>query len=285
MWPFLPRVGIRTLHDHSHLTWAFSPRVHLVQSFPTLCGYYHLSWPFSSCIYLVWPFPSLRRHSHLAWPFSPCIHLGWPFFTSCEHLHLPSTSHDLISLFPIGMGILTTCPPCTTISHLAWVFSHCMTILTAHLPCMTISHILTSYAHAHPLFTWCDHLPLHNFAILHGQEVGMAIQGDFAKVYIRENFWKSSFFALDITEITSTQSHLTSMRDNFAISLGCKVAKLSCPDARWLCKSHLVWPFSSGMLCVELSPSLPQKSPRMTILTLHGHSHLATTSHAPSIRK
>ena len=67
--------------------------------------------------------------------------------------------------------------------------------------------------------------------------------GDFAKVYKGKLMEIFIICALDIIKITSTHSHLTSMRDNFAILYGCEVAKLSHVDTRWLCKSHLTWPF------------------------------------------
>ena len=101
--------------------------------------------------------------------------------------------------------------------------------------------------------------------------------GDFAKVYKGKFMEIFIICALDIHKITSTQSHLTSMRDNFAILHGCKVAKLYCMDVRWLYKSDLAWPFSSciyHMLCVKLSPPANKSdltwafSPRMAILIL-----------------
>ena len=164
----------------------------------------------------MWPFPSLFRHSHLAWPFSPCIHLLWPFLTLRGYSHLASTLCDHF-------------PPCVG--------------------------ILTSHDHSNLVSTSCDHFLLHNFAILCGHKVEMATQVILQK-YMRKFLEIFIIYTLDIAEVTSTQSCLAWMWDDFA-NLTLRghshlafCVKLSLPP----CKSHLIWPFSPHVAILILCP-------------------------------
>ena len=60
----------------------------------------------------------------------------------------------------------------------------------------------------------------------------MWMRGDFAKVYKGKFMEIFIICTSDIAKVTSTQSHLASMQDNFAILHGCEVAKLSPMDMR-----------------------------------------------------
>ena len=67
--------------------------------------------------------------------------------------------------FPPCMGILTSCPPCATISYLVWVFSPHMTILTLcpcphdhYTACMGIPTLCDN---SHLVSTSHDHFPPH----------------------------------------------------------------------------------------------------------------------------
>ena len=249
---------------------------------PTSGGHSHLVWPFSPCVHLAWPLPTLCGHSHLASTLCnhlpPCVGI----LTSCDHSHLVSTSRDhfpayvgiptlhehshLTSTsydhFSPRVGILTSHSPFMTShdhSHLAWVFSPCVIILTLCPPCMTISRLVWAFSPHVTIPTLCDHFPLHNLAISHGCKLGMAMWDDFAKVYKGKFLEIFIICTLDIAEVTSTQSNLMSMRDNFFISCGFKVAKLSLMDASWQsCLALMRCDFAN--------------------LTTHGHSHLTSTS-------
>ena len=140
MWELSPNVGIFTLHQHFHLTWAFSPQLNILTSHghSKLHGHFHLMWAFIPCLdtltscghfYLMWVFSlhvdiltlhiqitfegmvgcsctirkvTLCRDSHLLWTFSP--------FMGTFHLTCTSSPH---------MGIFTSCGN----SHLALAFS------------------------------------------------------------------------------------------------------------------------------------------------------------------
>ena len=140
----------------SHLTYTFSPRIHILTS----CTYSDLTCPLHH---------SKSPRAHLEYTFSPCVHI----LTSCTYSHLvwppPSfkvTSHThshLMYTFSPHVHILTSRAPSTTQSHLvpissthshlAYTFSPRVHILTLcgplHHSKSPRIHILTSLTHSH----------------------------------------------------------------------------------------------------------------------------------------
>ena len=146
MW-FVPCVTIPTSCGHSHLVWV---------TILTLCSpcitISHLTWAFSPCVHLVQPFPN-HFVSTSCDHFPPCVVI----LTS----HPPcATMSTLCDHFRPCVGILTSCDN----SHIAWVFSPCVTILSLHPPRFIICALdiakVTSIQ-SHLASTLCDHFPPH----------------------------------------------------------------------------------------------------------------------------
>ena len=254
----LPKVTLHpckaTLPSHMDARWLWVKMCNL--STPPCKS--HLAWPFSPHMAIV---TSCPHHVLSCWVVpstTPYSHLTWPFSTSHGHTHLASTSHDH---FPPCMGILT--------SHMWWE--------TGHMWWMQDENAN---------MTW-------EMVIRGGHEVGIATQGDFAKVY-KGKFLKIFIICTsDITEVTSHPKsphaharqlchlascgncHLTSTSHALVSSCPLHHAEvtlcdhchlmwhlspyihLMCPSVDLSpppCKSHLTWPLSPHVAIVTLDP-------------------------------